>query len=162
MIETRIVKIVMIGPLVLFAGLVAFDNLPDYETNYVFVRHVLSMDTTLPGNTLMNRSITSPSSWEAAYALIIAGEGATALGFAGGAALLLRHLRSPAASFNRAKGLAAVAAGLGFLVWFFGFMVTGGEWFQMWQSSQWNGQQPAFRFYLTILAVLIFVMQKDE
>ena len=162
MIETRIVKIVMIGPLVLFAGLVAFDNLPDYETNYVFVRHVLSMDTTLPGNTLMNRSITSPSSWEAAYALIIAGEGATALGFAGGAALLLRHLRSPAASFNRAKRLTAVAAGLGFLVWFFGFMVIGGEWFQMWQSPQWNGQQPAFRFYLTILAVLIFVMQKDE
>jgi hypothetical protein len=84
------------------------------------------------------------------------------LGFAGAAALLLRHLRSPAASFNRAKGLAAVAAGLGFMVWFFGFMVIGGEWFQMWQSSQWNGQQAAFRFYLTILAVLIFVMQKDE
>jgi predicted small integral membrane protein len=55
-----------------------------------------------------------------------------------------------------------VAAGLGFMVWFFGFMVIGGEWFQMWQSSQWNGQQAAFRFYLTILAVLIFVMQKDE
>jgi predicted small integral membrane protein len=128
MIATRIVKIVMIGSLSLFAGLVAFDNLTDYETNYVFVRHVLSMDTTLPRNALMYRSITSPSSWEAAYALIIAGEGATALGFAGGAALLLRHLRSPAASFNRAKGLAAVAAGLGFLVWFFGFMVIGGEW----------------------------------
>jgi predicted small integral membrane protein len=162
MIETRIAKIVMIGSLSLFSGLVAFDNLTDYETNYVFIRHVLSMDTTLPGNALMYRSITSPSSWEAAYALIIAGEGATALGFAGGPALLLRHLRSPAASFNRAKGLAAVAAGLGFLVWFFGFMVIGGEWFQMWQSSQWNGQEPAFRFYLTILAVLIFVMQKDE
>ena len=91
MIETRIVKIVMIGSLSLFAGLVAFDNLTDYETNYVFVRNVLSMHTTPPGNALMYRSITSPSSWQAAYALIIAGEGATALGFAGGAALLLRH-----------------------------------------------------------------------
>ena len=120
------------------------------------------MDATPPGSALMYRSISSPALWEAAYALIIAGEGATALGFAGAAALLLRHLRSPAVSFNRAKGLAAVAAGLGFLVWFFGFTVIGGEWFQMWQSSQWNGQQPAFRFYLTILAVLIFVMQKDE
>ena len=135
MIETRIVKTVMIGSLALFAGLVAVDNLTDYETNYVFVRHVLSMDTTSPGNALMYRSITSPSSWQAAYALIIAGEGATALGFAGAAALLLRHLRSPAASFNRAKGLAAVAAGLGFLVSFFGFMVIGGEWLRMWQSS---------------------------
>jgi predicted small integral membrane protein len=112
---------------------------------------LLACAATPPGNALMYRSISSRSLWEAAYALIIAGEGATALGFAGAAALLLRHLRSPAASFNRAKGLAAVAASLGFLVWFFGFMVIGGEWFQMWQSSQWNGQQPAFRFYLTIL-----------
>ena len=110
----------------------------------------------------MYRSISSPSLWGGGLCLIIAGEGATALGFAGAAALLLRHLRSPAASFNRAKGLTAVAAGLGFIVWFFGFVVIGGEWFQMWQSSQWNGQQAAFRFYLTILAVLIFVMQKDE
>src|SRR5580704_3583549 len=155
MIETRIVKIVMVGSLALFAGLVAYDNLTDYQTNYVFVRHVLSMDTTPPGNSLMYRSISSPSLWEGAYALIIACEAATALGFTGAAALLLRHLRSPATSFNRSKGLAAVAAGLG-------FMVIGGEWFQMWQSSQWNGQQPAFRFYLTILAVLIFVMQRTN
>ncbi len=161
MIETRIVKIIMVGSLALFAGLVTFDNLSDYETNYAFVRHVLSMDTTPPGTALMYRSITSPSWWRAAYGLIIAGEGATALGFAGATALLLRHLRSQAASFNRAKGLTAVAGGLGFLVWFFGFMVIGGEWFQMWQSPLWNGQQAAFRFYLTILGVLIFVMQKD-
>ena len=49
MTETRIVKIVMVGPLALLAGLVTFDNLIDYETNYAFVRHVLSMDTTPPG-----------------------------------------------------------------------------------------------------------------
>jgi predicted small integral membrane protein len=162
MIEIRIVKIVMVGSLALFAGLVTFDNLTDYETNYALVGHVLSMDTTPIGNALMYRSITSPSLWRMGYALIIAGEGATALGFAAAAVLLLRHLRSDATSFNRAKGLTAIAAGLGFLVWFFGFMVIGGEWFQMWQSPKWNGQQAAFRFYLTILAVLIFVMQKDE
>lgn len=40
-------------------------------------------------------------------------------------------------------------------------MAIGGEWFQMWQSKAWNGQQPAFRFYLTILTVLIFVNQPD-
>ncbi len=162
MIEIRIVKIVMVGSLALFAGLVTFDNLIDYETNYDFVRHVLSMDTTPPGNALTYRSITSPSLWRAAYGLIIAGEGATALGFAGAAALLLRRVRSQATSFNGAKGLTAVAAGLGFLVWFFGFMVIGGEWFQMWQSPLWNGQEAAFRIYVTILGVLIFVMQKDE
>jgi predicted small integral membrane protein len=87
MIETRIVKIVMVGSLALFAGLVTFDNLTDYQTNYAFVRHVLSMDATPPGSALMYRSISSSSLWEAAYALIIAGEGATALGFAGAALL---------------------------------------------------------------------------
>jgi Predicted small integral membrane protein (DUF2165) len=46
-------------------------------------------------------------------------------------------------------------------VWFFGFMVVGGEWFSMWQSAMWNGQEAAFRFYMTILAVLIFVNQPD-
>ena len=36
---------------------------------------------------------------------------------------------------------------LGFLVWFTGFLVIGGEWFAMWQSATWNGQEAAFRFY---------------
>ena len=46
-------------------------------------------------------------------------------------------------------------------MWFFGFMAVGGEWFSMWQSPTWNGQEAAFRFYMTILAVLIFVNQPD-
>jgi predicted small integral membrane protein len=55
-----------------------------------------------------------------------------------------------------------LGAAVAFLLWFFGFMVVGGEYFAMWQSSMWNGQQAAFRFYLTVLAVLIYVMQPDE
>jgi predicted small integral membrane protein len=31
----------------------------------------------------------------------------------------------------------------------------------MWQSPTWNGQQAALRFYVTILAALIFVNQQD-
>jgi predicted small integral membrane protein len=31
----------------------------------------------------------------------------------------------------------------------------------MWQSKSWNGQEAAFRFYMTMLAVLIFVIQPD-
>ena len=50
---------------------------------------------------------------------------------------------------------------MGFLLWFTGFMVVGGEWFAMWQSQAWNGQQAAFWFYMTLLAVVIFVNQPD-
>jgi predicted small integral membrane protein len=160
-IETRIAKAIMVGCLALFALLVAFDNLTDYDTNYAFVRHVLSMDTTFPGNALLYRRIASPRLWQAGYALIIAGEGVTGAVFAVAAISLARHLRSAGTRFNRAKRFVAVGAALGFLVWFFGFMVVGGEWFAMWQSPLWNGQEAAFRFYMTILAVLIFVVQPD-
>src|SRR6267378_373386 len=56
MIETRIIKVVMVASLALFALLVTFDNLTDYDTNYAFVSHVLSMDTTSSGE----RSALSP------------------------------------------------------------------------------------------------------
>jgi predicted small integral membrane protein len=32
----------------------------------------------------------------------------------------------------------------------------------MWQSKTWNGQEAAFKFYMTMLAVLIFIMQPDR
>ncbi len=161
MIEARIVKVIMVGCLALFALLVTYDNLTDYDTNYAFVRHVLTMDTTFLGNALLDRRITSPTLWQAGYALIIAGEGLTGAVLALAAVVLDRRLLSDTAAFNRAKRFVYIGAGLGFLVWFFGFMVVGGEWFQMWQSAMWNGQEAAFRFYMTILAVLIFVNQPD-
>ena len=45
----RLVKIVLIFQIGLFALLVAYDNVVDYGTNYAFVRHVLTMDTTFSG-----------------------------------------------------------------------------------------------------------------
>ncbi len=168
MIEARIAKIIMVGSLALFAFIVAFDNITDYDTNFEFVRHVLSTDTMssawtryFPGSTLLYRRVISSALWNFAYRLIIIGEGVTSLLLGIIAIALLRHLRSDGARFNRAKRFLFIGATLGFPVWFFGFMVVGGEWFQMWQSQKWNGQQGAFRFYLTTLAVLIFVNQED-
>jgi hypothetical protein len=31
------------------------------------------------------------------------------------------------------------------VLWFSGFITVGGEWFLMWQSEIWNGQEAAFR-----------------
>jgi predicted small integral membrane protein len=161
MIAARLVKIIMVASIALFACIVAFDNITDYGTNFEFVRHVLSMDTTFPGNALMYRSIDNPALWHLGYGMIIAGEGLTGLAFAIAAVELARNLRSNAAQFERSKRFVFVGAGLGFLVWFFGFMVIGGEWFAMWQSTHWNAQEAAFRFYLTLLGVLVFVNQED-
>ena len=161
MIEARIAKVVMVGSLAVFAFIVAFDNVTDYVTNFEFVRHVLSMDTTFPENALLYRRITSPALWNLAYWLIILGEGLTSLSLALAAIGLMRRLRSNGADFDRAKRLVFIGSAIGFVVWFFGFMVVAGEWFAMWESRSWNGQEAAFRFYMTILAVLIFVNQTD-
>jgi predicted small integral membrane protein len=158
----RLVKMAMVASCALFALLVAFNNLVDYGSNYTFVRHTLSMDTTFPGNALTGRAITSPALWTLGYWLIIAAEAVTGLILAFGSLRLALAVRGPATLFNAAKPVVALGIGLGFLLWFTGFAVVGGEWFAMWQSKEWNGVPSAFRFYVTLLLVLIFVMQPDS
>jgi predicted small integral membrane protein len=153
----RLAKIALVASLAAFAFIVAYDNIVDYDSNYAFVRHVLSMDTTYRHNALMGRAITDPHIWAAAYVTIIALEGLTSLLLIVGASALLARLRAPAFPFNRAKVWAIAGLGIGFCLWFGGFMVVAGEYFAMWQSPAWNGQQAAFRIAAIILGVLIFV-----
>jgi predicted small integral membrane protein len=160
MIVVRLAKVVMTGSLAAFTCLVTVDNVTDYAANYAFVQHVLSMDTTF-SDSLRDRAITDPALWRIAYLAIIAAEGLTGIAFGIGTVALLRRLRGRAAEFARAKRFVVAGAAFAFLLWFTGFMVVGGEWFAMWQSKVWNGQEAAFRFYMTALAVLIFVNQPD-
>jgi predicted small integral membrane protein len=162
MVFIRLAKVAIIGSLAAFAFIVAYDNVVDYGSNYEFVRHVLSMDTTFPGNGLMHRAIADESIWRAAYALIIATEGLTALLLALGAVMLLGRFRAPARDFNRAKVWAVAGLTVGFTLWFLGFMVVAGEYFAMWQSKEWNGLEAAFRIATVILAALIFVSLPDS
>jgi len=162
MIAVRAAKIALVAAIAFFGTLVAFGNITDYNTNFVFVQHVLSMDTIFPVSTIKYRAITDPTMHRAAYALIIAAEATMALICWIGAALLVRHLRADAATFNRAKTCSVIGLTLGFLIWQVGFMSIGGEWFGMWQSQQWNGVPSAYRFVLVIGIVLIFVAIPDQ
>ena len=162
MIATRYAKIVMTFGLALFGLVVAIDNIIDYGSNFAFVQHVLSMDTTFPGNALTWRAITAPPVHHLGYCLIIAAEAMTGICFLVCAGKLAANLKASASAFHCAKSFGVVAATIGFATWFIGFMVVGGEWFAMWQSKIWNGQQAAFHFYMTMLAVLIFLMQQDD
>jgi predicted small integral membrane protein len=161
-IIVRLVKVTMVAALAAFALIVAYDNIVDYDSNYEFVRHVLSMDTTFGTSVLKYRAISNETMWHAAYASIIAVEGVTGVLLAFGALALLRRLRSPAEIFNRTKVWAVAGLGVGFGLWFVGFLVIAGEYFAMWQSKVWNGQEAAFRITAVILAVLIYVNLPDE
>jgi predicted small integral membrane protein len=162
MVALRAAKIVLVAAIALFATLVAFGNITDYDTNFAFVQHVLSMDTIFPGSRIDYRAITSPLLHHAAYAVIIATEIAVAVLCWLGVIALARALRADAGKFHRAKTFAVLGLVLGFLLWQVGFMTVGGEWFGMWQSQQWNGVPSAFRFVVMIIAVLIFVAMRDE
>ena len=52
MIVLRAAKIAMVAAIALFASLVAFGNMTDYNTNFAFVEHVLSMDTIFAFSTI--------------------------------------------------------------------------------------------------------------
>ena len=66
------------GPLVFAVAfyhlVIVFNNVTDYDSNDQFVRHVLMMDTTFPGNHGMWRAINAPAIHTAFYLLIIAWE----------------------------------------------------------------------------------------
>jgi predicted small integral membrane protein len=154
----RLSKIALVAAVALTTSLVAFGNLTDYGTNWTFVVHVLSMDTIFPDATIRYRAITDPTLQKLGYWLIIACELATAaLGWVG-AVMLLAATKAPVDRFIRAKAVAVAGLTLGFLTWQVGFMAIGAEWFGMWQSSVWNGEQSAFRFHMTIFAVLIYLV----
>ena len=157
----RCSKISLVAAIALFATLVAFGNMTDYDSNFAFVHHVLLMDTIFPSATIGYRAIESVALHHAFYIVIIVLEALTALLCWIGAVHLLRHVRAPAADFNRKKGPAICGLTLGFLVWQVGFMSIGGEWFGMWMSQQWNGVPGAFRFFITIAIVLLYLAQKD-
>jgi predicted small integral membrane protein len=161
MLITRLAKMAMCLSLAILCLLVAFDNIFDPHPNYVFVTHVMSMDTTLPDSTLKYRSVTSPVSWRITYALIIGTQIVAGVLFLWGTVRMWQARYAPGAEFNRAKTYAVGGALVAFLLWFFVFMVIAGEWFAMWQSTDWNAQQASFRFCVTVLAVLIFLNQHD-
>ena len=162
MLILRLSKCACVATVALYASLVAFGNLSDYGSNLAFVQHVLAMDTIFPHSTITWRAITNPLLQHIAYGLIIASETATALLCWIGAAHMLRARRAGSAQFQRAKAWAIGGLTLGFLLWQVGFMSIGGEWFGMWMSNQWNGSESAFRCFMLILGVLIFLSLRDE
>lgn len=73
----------------------------------------------------------------------------------------MRALRLPAPAFNAAKFVPAVALTASLLLWLVAFLAIGGEWFLMWQSHAWNGQEAAFRNFTVIALVFLLLLQPD-
>lgn len=158
---TRAAKLLLLSGIALYYTLVVFNNLTDFDSNYEFVRHVLSMDTTFPGNHGLWRALPSPAFHLAFYIGIIAWEIVTATLLWWGVVVMLRALRLPASAFNAAKRVPVMALALSMSMWLVAFLSVGAEWFLMWQSHTWDGRDAAFRMFTVVGLVLLIMMQPD-
>ena len=158
----RIAKVSLVFAVAIFYSLVVLNNTTDYDSNFQFVRHVLMMDSTFPGNRGMWRAINSPVWHSIFYLTIIAWETVTMILCWWGGFLMARALHQSATVFNQAKRVAISALTIGLLMWFVVFLSIGGEWFLMWQSKAWNGQDAAFRMFTVIGIVLLLVVQPES
>jgi len=157
----RLSRTMLVGMVGLFFSLVALGNLTDYGSNFEFVRHVLAMDTIFPDSTLTWRAVTAEWAQTLAYWFIIAWE------LAAGLILTLASLRLFAARHDRlavraARPFAILGLTLGALLYGLGFLVIGGEWFAMWQSPVWNGQDAAARFLVLIGFVFVVLLLEER
>jgi len=160
-VTLRAAKVSLIFAVALFYSLVVFNNITDYNSNYQFIRHVLMMDSAFPGNRGMWRALNS-SAWHTAFYLsIITWEAVTMLLCWWGGLRLARALRATSANFHRAKNVSIAALTLGLLMWLVAFLSVGAEWFLMWQSKSWNGQEAAFRMFTVVGLILLLLAQPD-
>jgi predicted small integral membrane protein len=157
----RVGKVLFVSTMAVYFIFVVFNNITDYSSNFVFIKHVLSMDTIGPDSALRWRALTSPRLHHAFYSVVIGWEAAAGVLCALGALGLARALRAEGKVFNRAKGLATSGLVLAGLLWFLAFLVVGGEWFAMWQSPTFNGQPTAFSMFLVNGIVLILLLLPD-
>ena len=158
----RLSKCVLVLGVAVFCSLVVFNNLTDYDSNFQFVRHVLQMDSTFPGNKGMWRAINSPAFHHVAYDFVILWESLTAAMAWWGGVRLIRAVKAGAAEFEAAKSQSVVALTMGIVLWFVGFIAIGGEWYLMWQSKTWNGQDAAFRLVVVLGIVLLYVAAPER
>jgi predicted small integral membrane protein len=157
----RAAKTSLVFGVALFYTFVVLNNVTDYDSNYQFIRHVLMMDSTFPGNQGMWRAMNSPAWHVVFYWTIIAGESATMILCWWGGLRLARFLKEDANAFHKAKNIAIAGLTLGLLIWLVAFLSVGGEWFLMWQSKTWNGQEAAFRMFTVVGIVLFLLVQPD-
>ena len=158
----RFAQTMLVFAVAVFYALVVFNNLTDYASNYQFVRHVMMMDSTFPGNRGMWRALNAPAWHTAFYFAIIAWEALTMVLCLWGGVLLARSFRGSALSFREAKAVAIAGLTVGLLMWLVAFLAVGGEWFLMWQSKTWNGQEAAFRMFTVLGVVLLLLVQRDS
>ena len=160
--NNRLIKIFFGATIGLYMSIVCFNNITDYDSNFQFVRMVSGMTDVFSKEKTGWRSVNSETLDHIMYIFIIAWELTIAVLSITGILKMIKMLKTGATEFNQSKKLLQIGLSLGVILWFGMFITIGGEWFLMWQSKNWNGQNTAFLLCICFLLFLIHLNQRDE
>lgn len=141
----------------LYYLVVAFGNVTSPGENWQFVKGVMSLDGVPAGSGYGWRAVNSPVLQGAAYAAIIMGE------FIAGALLSLGALRGLAVRASghrwcRVQWMTIYGATSGLGVFYFLFIVIGGNWFAMYLNDTWNGLDVAYQNSMLTTTTLLVTL----
>ena len=105
----------------------------------------------------MWRAITSPLLQSILFASTIVWQAITAIICWLGTIKLLSQRHHDVFHWEQAKQICILGLFSGFLLYFFAFLIIGGEWFVMWQSHQWNAQMKAGLFASMIMFIWLYI-----
>ena len=139
---------------------VSFDNITNpinpNASNWPFVKGVLSGDGVPADSGFEWRFIDATWFQALSYIGIITMESLAGVTLLIAGVLGLRSTGSPR-QWDHAQRWTYLGGVIGLTVFFFGFMVVGGNWFIMYLNSTWNGMEPAFQNTVTTLGMLVLV-----
>ena len=158
---SRIAKFILLCSAAIFYFITVFNNIADYSANLRFIQNVAGMTDTF-NDTLLWRRMESDFMHWLLYIVIIGWELLAGV-LCVYAAFLMWKYRKEAVLFKRAIAAGMIAHVFSLLLWYFAFIIIGGQWFLMWQSENWNGQDAAFRMIgITGLILLFHGLYPDD
>ncbi|WP_223448047.1 MULTISPECIES: DUF2165 domain-containing protein [Pseudomonas] len=158
----RFSKAILMLSFSFFGLLMLYSNLTDYTTNFEYLAHILSMDTTSDGHKYPDRAITSTLLQHRIYWLIITLEVVYTLFCLIGTYYLFKNINASPKIFHDAKKPALIGLLIALFLYYFGFQVIGTEWFNMDRSETWNYKDWARHIVGFLFPLLIFIAMKVE
>ncbi|WP_432218652.1 DUF2165 family protein [Pseudomonas kribbensis] len=155
--RSKVAIVFMVGML---GAMIVFSNATDYDSNYIYLGHILSMDTT--GSHLMYRSINSEMMHHRIYWMIMTLETIFTSACLLGGYQLAKNINASDEQFHEAKKYAVLGILVALFVYYFCLQVIGNEWFDMDRSKDWNAMKWAQSIVDFLLPALIFLVMKVD
>jgi predicted small integral membrane protein len=153
----RLITLLLIIGIALTGFLAALTNLSEPQSNFAFIKHIMSMDTTYQTKGCMWRAVNNPILQRTAFSFIIILEILVAIFGIIGSYQLTSNLLAIEPAWETAKFFCYLSLFVALFIWFFIFQVIGAEWFSSWQSEHWNGIRDSMRINLIAIAGVLFL-----